>query len=81
MDGAIPGAINVPVDELRERIAELPEGPLVVHCQVGLRGHVAARLLSQHARHVANLDGGYATWLAGRAAAGHANSRGDDHPA
>lgn len=79
--GAIPGAISLPVDELRERIAELPEGPLVVHCQVGLRGHVAARMLSQHGRDVANLDGGYATWLAGRVAAGHANPRGEDHPA
>ncbi len=64
--GAIPGAVNVPVDELRERLDELPAGPLVVHCQVGLRGHVASRLLSQHGRQVRNLDGGYATWAAAR---------------
>lgn len=62
--GAIPGAVNIPVDELRERLAELPDGPLVVHCQVGLRGHVAARLLAQHGREVRNLDGGYLTWKA-----------------
>lgn len=68
--GAIPGAINLPVDELRERADELPAGPLVVHCQVGLRGHVAQTLLSQLGRDVVNLDGGYLTWLAGTAATG-----------
>ncbi|MBO1332887.1 FAD-dependent oxidoreductase [Streptomyces sp. VRA16 Mangrove soil] len=66
--GAIPGAVNIPLDELRERAAELPEGDLVVHCQVGLRGHTALRLLAGIGRDAANLDGGYATWSAGRAA-------------
>lgn len=64
--GAIPGALNIPVDELRERLDELPAGPLVVHCQVGQRGHTAARILSQNGRDVVNLDGGYRTWVAGR---------------
>ncbi len=36
-NGAIPGARNIPLDELRDRLDELPDGPLVVHCQVGLR--------------------------------------------
>ncbi|WP_314146109.1 FAD-dependent oxidoreductase [uncultured Leifsonia sp.] len=66
--GAIPGAVNIPVDELRDRLGELPEGPVVVHCQVGQRGHTAARILAQHARDVLNLDGGYRTWTAGTAA-------------
>lgn len=66
--GAIPGAVNIPLDELRERSAELPEGDLVVHCQVGLRGHTALRLLAGLGRDAANLDGGYATWSAGQAA-------------
>jgi NADPH-dependent 2,4-dienoyl-CoA reductase/sulfur reductase-like enzyme/rhodanese-related sulfurtransferase len=61
----IPGAVNLPLDELRERLDELPDAPLIVHCQVGQRGHTAARLLRQHGRDVRNLDGGYATWLAG----------------
>jgi rhodanese-related sulfurtransferase len=63
--GAIPGALNIPVDELRDRLGELPGGPLVVHCQVGQRGHTAARILAQHGRDVVNLDGGYRTWVAG----------------
>ncbi|WP_327351273.1 FAD-dependent oxidoreductase [Streptomyces sp. NBC_01304] len=66
--GAIPGAVNIPLDELRERAAELPEGELIVHCQVGLRGHNAQRLLAGLGRRSANLDGGYATWAAGQAA-------------
>lgn len=60
--GAIPGARSIPLDELRDRLDELPDGPLVVHCQVGLRGHIATRLLRQHGREVRNLDGGYRTW-------------------
>ncbi|MEE1735546.1 FAD-dependent oxidoreductase [Streptomyces sp. BE147] len=66
--GAIPGALNIPLDELRERVAELPAGDLVVHCQVGLRGHNAQRLLAGLGRDSSNLDGGYATWSAGMAA-------------
>lgn len=60
--GAIPGAVNLPLDELRERLDDLPDAPLVVHCQVGLRGHIATRLLLQHGFEVRNLDGGYRTW-------------------
>lgn len=63
--GSIPGAVNIPVDELRDRLAELPAGPIVVHCQVGQRGHTAARILDQHGFDAVNLDGGYRTWVAG----------------
>lgn len=62
---AIPGAVNIPIDELRDRLAELPPGPVVVHCQVGQRGHTAARILAQHGFGVVNLDGGHRTWAAG----------------
>ena len=68
--GNIPGAINVPVDELRDRLAELPDAPVIVHCQVGQRGHTAARILSQNGLDVQNLDGGYRTWIAGETALG-----------
>jgi rhodanese-related sulfurtransferase len=41
--GTIPGAVNIPVDELRNRAGELPSGKDVyIFCQVGLRGYVAA---------------------------------------
>ncbi|WP_327036887.1 FAD-dependent oxidoreductase [Microbacterium sp. CH12i] len=63
--GAIPGSLNISVDELRERLDELPEGELIVHCQVGQRGHTAVRILRQHGRAARNLDGGYLTWEAG----------------
>ncbi|MFP5415395.1 MAG: FAD-dependent oxidoreductase [Actinomycetes bacterium] len=65
--GAIPGAVLLPVDELRDRIDELPDGLLVVHCAVGIRGHTACRILSQLGRDAVNLDGGYKTWAAGQA--------------
>ncbi|PWB98315.1 FAD-dependent oxidoreductase [Salinibacterium hongtaonis] len=65
---SIPGAINLPLDELRDRHGELPDAPLVVHCQVGQRGHTAARLLGQLGYSVSNLDGGLKTWAEGTAA-------------
>lgn len=58
--GSIPDAICAPVDGLRDRLEELPKGKeLLVFCQVGLRGYVAARLLGQHGFRVRNLSGGY----------------------
>lgn len=62
--GAIPGAINIPVDDLRDRMAEVPEGDLIVHCAVGVRAHTAAQILAGHGRPARNLDGGYRTWAA-----------------
>ena len=67
--GAIPGAINIPLDELRARHAEIAgHKDVIVHCQVGLRGHNAARILTNPGYDVANLDGGYLTWQHGKAA-------------
>ena len=64
--GGIPGSVLIPVDELRNRLAEVPQGPLVVHCAVGVRGHIATRILRQHGwDDVRNLDGGHTTWAAG----------------
>lgn len=63
-DGAIPKAINIPLDELRGRAAEIPAGPVIVTCAVGQRGHTASRLLRHLGRDAANLDGGYRTWAA-----------------
>lgn len=62
--GTIPGFINIPVDELREHLDELPKDkPIVVTCAVGLRGYLAYRILVQNGfKNVRNLSGGYKTW-------------------
>lgn len=67
--GSIPGAINIPMNEIRERLAEIPTENVVVSCQVGQRGHVASLLLNQLGFHAVNLDGGYETWSHSPAAA------------
>ncbi len=63
--GAIPGAVNLPLDVLREHTSELLGRRVIVHCQVGQRGHTAAALLGQLGVDVVNLDGGYLTWESG----------------
>ena len=61
--GAIPGAVNIPVDQLRQRLAELPKDKeILITCQVGLRGHVAYRLLANHGFNARNLSGGFKTF-------------------
>ena len=55
----VNGAVHIPVDELRERLSELDAGkPTVVTCAVGVRGHIAARILKQNGFDVRNLAGG-----------------------
>ena len=61
--GMIPGAINIPVDEIRERQAELKNKNILVNCQVGLRGHTGSMLLKELGFNAVNLDGGYLTWI------------------
>ncbi|MQS09035.1 rhodanese-like domain-containing protein [Streptomyces alkaliphilus] len=69
--GALPGAVNIPVDEPRDRLEEVPaDVPVIVYCRVGARGHVAARLPAGHGRDVRNPDGGFLTRTAGEAARG-----------
>lgn len=61
--GAIPGAVNIPVDNLRERLSELlRQRPVIAYCQVGMRGYLASRILMQQGYDVANLSGGYTTY-------------------
>ena len=61
--GMIPGAINIPVDEIRERQSEITNKNLLVNCQVGQRGHTASMLLKELGFNPVNLDGGYLTWI------------------
>ena len=67
--GSIPGAVNIPVDDLRDHLAtqsaDFAGRRVIVHCQVGQRGHTATQILRAHGIDVANLDGGWLTWSAG----------------
>lgn len=59
-NGHIDGAINIPVDDLRQRLNELDKSKeIIVYCQVGLRGYVAERILMQNGFKVKNVTGGY----------------------
>ncbi|MCL2160719.1 MAG: FAD-dependent oxidoreductase [Betaproteobacteria bacterium] len=62
--GQIPGAQNLPLPQLRAQApARLPKDvPLIVHCQVGLRGYIGQRILQQQGWSVRNLNGGFRTW-------------------
>jgi rhodanese-related sulfurtransferase len=61
--GSVPGAVNIPIEQLRERLDELPrEKTILAYCQVGQRGYLATRVLAQRGFNVANLSGGYTTY-------------------
>ncbi|WP_312474849.1 CoA-disulfide reductase [Neobacillus sp.] len=61
--GYIEGSINIPLGEIRDRLDELPKDQTIyLTCQVGLRGYLGARILSQNGFKVKNLDGGYKTY-------------------
>lgn len=62
--GTIDGALNIPLDEIRGRLFELPKDKeIIIFCQVGLRGYIACRILMQKGyKSVRNLSGGYRTY-------------------
>ncbi|WP_088228870.1 FAD-dependent oxidoreductase [Desulfosporosinus sp. FKB] len=61
----IPGSIHIPIDELRDHLSELPKDKdIVVYCEIGLRGYVAYRMLTQHGfTRVRDLTGGWVTYF------------------
>lgn len=62
--GHAPQAVNIPVDELRSRLHELPrDRPIAAYCQVGQRGYLATKILHHAGYPVANVSGGYTTYL------------------
>jgi len=63
----IPGTLSIPVEKLRDRLAEVQLEDVVVYCQVGQRGHIATQILKAAGANVRNLDGGFVTWSAGEA--------------
>lgn len=62
--GSIPGAVNIPLDEMRGRLLEIPtDKPVVLFCAVGLRGYLAQRILiGRGYQNTLNLIGGYKTY-------------------
>ncbi len=74
--GTIRNAINIPVDELRERIHEIPaDRPIIVFCAIGLRGYIALKILTgHHFKNVRNLSGGYKTYTLATQTISHTNN-------
>lgn len=63
INGRLKGAVNIPLDNLRDRIEELPnDKPIVVSCHSGLRSYMAERVLKQNGYQVKNLDGAFALY-------------------
>ena len=61
--GSIEGAVNIPLDNLRQRIDEIsPTAEVTVFCRVGLRGYLACRILAAHGITCRNLSGGFLTY-------------------
>jgi len=58
--GIIKGSVNIPLDELRDRLHEIPtDQEIYITCQLGMRGYVAARILMENGYEVKNVDGGF----------------------
>lgn len=74
--GHIEGAVHVPLMELPERRAEIPDGPVVVVCKVGGRSKQATHYLVQQGIDAVNLDGGMIDWAAAGRAMRSENGRG-----
>jgi NADPH-dependent 2,4-dienoyl-CoA reductase/sulfur reductase-like enzyme/rhodanese-related sulfurtransferase len=61
----VKGAINIPLNDLRNRLKDLPKDkPIKVFCEVGLRSYIACRILTQNGFEAYNLSGGYLTYKA-----------------
>lgn len=61
--GSVPGSVNIPLDDLRDRLNELPrDREIWAHCGVGQRSYYATRILRQHGFRARNLTGGLKTW-------------------
>jgi CoA-disulfide reductase len=63
-NGHIEGALNIPLDSLREKLGDLDKNkPIIEYCQIGLRGYIAYRILTQNGFTVKNLNGGFKSCL------------------
>ena len=63
-EGFIPGAVHIPLDQLRGRLGELPDDrEIIAYCRSGQRSYYACRILTQNGFRARNLSGAYLTWL------------------
>jgi rhodanese-related sulfurtransferase len=61
--GHIPGAVNIPMDQIESRLADLSSDPIILICQMGKRARMTASLLDPCQRLISVLDGGTNAWL------------------
>jgi rhodanese-related sulfurtransferase len=61
--GHIPGAVNIPMDQIESRLADLGPAPIILICQMGKRASMTASLLDPCQRQISVLDGGTNAWL------------------
>lgn len=62
--GHIPGAVNIPMDEIESRLDDLrPGAPIVLICQMGKRARMTANLLEPCGREISVLEGGTSAWM------------------
>lgn len=65
--GFIPGSVHIPLEELRDRLSELPrDKEIIAYCRSGQRSYYACRILSQRGYKARNLSGSYLTWYYAR---------------
>ena len=68
--GHVPGSINIPHTQIRDRLDELREAaagrPIKTYCATGFRGYLVTRILTQQGEDVAHLSGGLETFVAAR---------------
>jgi NADPH-dependent 2,4-dienoyl-CoA reductase/sulfur reductase-like enzyme/peroxiredoxin family protein/TusA-related sulfurtransferase/rhodanese-related sulfurtransferase len=81
--GNIKGSVNIPLDELRDNLQNIPKDrPLVIYCAVGLRGYLALRILKDHGYNdVRNLSGGYKLYQVATQNLGSSEPKGPSQPA
>lgn len=75
--GMVPGAVNIPLDDIRSRLAEIPtDKTIYIYCAVGLRGYLATKILMANGyNNVKNLSGGYRTYSTAIAPVTHTSPR------
>jgi rhodanese-related sulfurtransferase len=61
--GHIPGAVNIPMDQIEARLEDLPSRPLLLVCQTGKRARMTATILEPCQRQITVLEGGTAAWI------------------